>query len=120
MSTITTWEQLSEPFVDQYAFNLDLVPKREDLAALRQRHNETFAEYVGRWRELAAQVRNKPTDEESIDMIIWGTPPAMEALLDLQTPETFAALIKAGMKIEASLKKGNFSPHRMWTIAPGK
>jgi hypothetical protein len=58
---------------------------------------------------LAAQVRNKPTDEESIDMIIRGAQPSVEALLDLQTPTTFAALIRIETKIEASLQKGNFS-----------
>jgi hypothetical protein len=72
MAAIQIWEQLSQTFLDQYAFNLDRMPKREDLIALRQRNDEPFGEYVGRWRELAAQVRNKPTDEESIDMIIHG------------------------------------------------
>jgi hypothetical protein len=109
MNTIQTWDQLSQAFIDQYAFNLDRVPKREDLQALRQRSNEAFAEYVGRWRELAVQVHNKPTNDESIEMIIRGALPAIEALLDLHSLSTFASLIKAGTKIEASLRKGNFA-----------
>jgi hypothetical protein len=42
-------------------------------------------------------------------MIIRGALPAIEALLDLHSPSTFASLIKAGTKIETSLRKGNFA-----------
>ena len=35
MATIKTWSDLSQAFLEQYSFNLDLVPKREDLVATK-------------------------------------------------------------------------------------
>ena len=69
MAAIKTWDDLSQAFLDQYSFNLDLIPKREDLIATRQRPYEPFGEYVGRWHTLASQVRDRPSDEESIEII---------------------------------------------------
>ena len=54
MATIQTWKDLSQAFIEQYSYNLDLIPKREDLVAIRQRPHKPFGEYVGHWRSLAA------------------------------------------------------------------
>ena len=70
MATIKTSNILGKAFLEQYSFNLDLVPKCEDPVALRQRNNEPFGEYVGHWHALAAQVHNRPSDEESIEIVI--------------------------------------------------
>ena len=48
MATIKTWNDLSQAFLEQYFVNLDFIPKREDLVALRQKPYEPFEEYVGR------------------------------------------------------------------------
>ena len=48
MATKKTWDDLSQAFLGQYAFNLDLVPKRADLVTLKQNPGEPFGEYVGR------------------------------------------------------------------------
>ena len=34
MAAIQTWKDLSQEFVKQYSFNLNLIPKREDLVAI--------------------------------------------------------------------------------------
>ena len=70
MATIKTWGDLGREFMEQYSFNLDLVPKHEDIITLKQRNNESFGEYVGNWRALASQVRDRPSDEESIEIVI--------------------------------------------------
>ena len=43
-------------FIDQYSH---AEPKKEDLRALNQKGDESFSAYVGRWRDVAAQMRNK-------------------------------------------------------------
>ena len=53
MATIKTWNDLSQAFLKQYSFNLDLIPKHEDLVATRQKPHELFGEYVDHWRVLA-------------------------------------------------------------------
>ena len=35
MATVKTWDDLSQVFLEQYSFNFDLIPKHEDLVALR-------------------------------------------------------------------------------------
>ena len=88
--------------------NLDLVPKRTDLVATKQNPNEPFGEYVGRWHALALQVRDRPSDEESIEIVIKGAQPFTGALLSIQQVTTFAAPIQAGARVESSLRSGNF------------
>ena len=83
MATIKTWDDLSQAFLEQYSFNLDFIPNCEDLVAIRQKSHEPFREYVGRWRTLASQVRDRPSDEESIEIVIRGAQPATGALLCL-------------------------------------
>ena len=48
------WNDLSQAFLGQYSFNLDLVPKRVDLVALKQNPGKPFGKYVSRWRALAS------------------------------------------------------------------
>ena len=83
MATIKIWNDLNQAFLEQYSFNLDLIPKREDLVAIRQKSHEPVREYVGRWCVLASQVRDRPSDEESIEIIIRGVQPATGALLSI-------------------------------------
>ena len=48
MTTIRTWSGLTQAFLEQYSFNLDLIPKREDLVTTGQRPNKPFGEHVSR------------------------------------------------------------------------
>ena len=108
MAAIRTWNDLSQAFLGQYSFNLDLVPKRADLVATKQNPSESFGEYVGRKHALASQVRDGPSDEESLEIVIGGAQPATGALLNIQPVTTFAALIRAGTRVESSLRSGIF------------
>lgn len=66
-SKLASFEQLSQMFIDQYSYNLDVKPKRSDLEALSQKGDESFSAYVGRWRAVAAQMRKKLFEEDSIN-----------------------------------------------------
>ena len=106
MASIRPWHALTQAFLEQYSFNLDQIPKREDLVTTVQRPHETFREYVGRWRALASQVRDRPSDEESIETLIRGAQPSIGGLLSIQPITTFASLIRAGARVESSLRSG--------------
>lgn len=56
---------------------VDMVPKKDDLEALTQNPGESFSAYVGRWRTMAFQVKNKPPEDEQMDMIIRSANPAI-------------------------------------------
>ena len=102
MTTIKTWDDLSQAFVEQFSFNLDFISKHEDLVAIRQKPHEPFEEYVGRWRTLASQVKDRPLDEESIEIIIRG---AIEALLCLLPITSYASLIRGNSHSAASFPR---------------
>lgn len=68
-SKLASFEQLSQMFINQYSYNLDAKPKRSDLEALNQKGDESFSAYVGRWRAVAAQMRNKLDEEEQINIV---------------------------------------------------
>ena len=48
MASIKTWNDLSQAFLGQYSFNLDLGPKHADIVAIKQNPGEPSREYVGR------------------------------------------------------------------------
>ena len=73
-----------------------------------QRPHETFGEYVDRWRALASQVRDRPSDKESIETLIRGAQPSIGGLLSIQPIITFASLIRAGARMESSLRSSRY------------
>ena len=85
-----------------------MIPKCEDLVSTRQRPHEPFGEYVGRWRTLASQARDRPSDEESIEIIIRGAQPDIGGLLSIQPITTFSSLIRVDARVEGSLRSGSF------------
>ena len=105
---MSTWSDLSLAFLEKFSFNLDLIPWREDLVALKQKPNKSFGEYVGHWSTLASQVKNKLSKEESIEIITWGAQPATRGLLSIQPVTNLASLIRIGTRVESSLQSGNF------------
>ena len=108
MATVKTWGDLSQAFMDQYSFNLDLIPKREDLVAIQQMPHETFRKYVSRWRTLASQIKDKSLEEESIEIITRRAQLAIGGLLSIQPVINFTSLNWAGTRVERSLRSGNF------------
>ncbi|KAJ1685696.1 hypothetical protein LUZ63_017086 [Rhynchospora breviuscula] len=106
LSSLTSFDQLSNLFIDQYSYNLDMEPRREDLESLKQNNGESFGSYVGRWRAVAARVKAKPTDEESINLIVKSALLSFSGYLAMQEHPDFPALIKAGSRIESAINQG--------------
>jgi Retrotransposon gag protein len=106
LSSVISFDHLSNLFIDQYSYNLDMEPRREDLESLRQEKNEPFVIYVSRWRAMAARVKPKPTDEDSINMIIRLVLPTISRYLAIQGQPNFPALIKSGARVETTVNQG--------------
>lgn len=67
---IRTWKDLSEAFLNQYKYNLDMDPTILLLQNQTERSNETFKEYTQRWREMASRVRHSLSDTELVDIFM--------------------------------------------------
>ena len=57
---------------------------------------------------LASQVRDRPSDEESIEILIRGSQPSIGGLLSIQPLTTFASLVRVGARIENSIRSGRY------------
>lgn len=67
---IRTWKNLSEAFLSQYKYNLDMDHTRLQLHNHLQRSNETFKEYAQRWREMASRVRPALSNTELVNIFM--------------------------------------------------
>ncbi|XP_050896856.1 uncharacterized protein LOC127103653 [Lathyrus oleraceus] len=103
---IRTWKDLSEAFLNQYKYNLDMTPTRLQLQNQSQRSNEKFKEYVQRWREMASRVRPSLSDTELI-YIFMGTLQGLyyENMFG-SLSSNFVDIVVIGERIESGLKSG--------------
>ena len=56
------WNELCAAFMKQYSLNVQLDVSLRDLQNTKQKYNESFAEYLTRWREKLGQMRHRPAD----------------------------------------------------------
>ncbi|XP_050908975.1 uncharacterized protein LOC127122724 [Lathyrus oleraceus] len=108
-SKIQSWRDLSEAFLKQYKYNLDMAPTRLQLQNQSQRSNETFQEYAQRWREMVSSVRPTLSDNELVD-IFMGTLHELyfEKMID-SSSTNFADMVTIGERVESGLKSGKIT-----------
>ena len=51
------WDDMAQYFVQQFQYNIDIIPDRNSLANMKKKPSESFSEYAIRWREKAARVK---------------------------------------------------------------
>jgi hypothetical protein len=103
-SKIRSLRDLSEEFLKQYKYNLDMAPTKLQLQNQSQRSNETFKEYAQRWREMVSRVRPTLSDNELVD-IFMGTLQGLyfEKMIGSSTTN-FADMVTIGERVESELK----------------
>lgn len=67
---IRCFQDLSDAFIKQYKYNMDLAPDRRQLLSMSQKDSESFKEYAQRWRETASQVEPPLTEKELADWFV--------------------------------------------------
>ncbi|XP_050909513.1 uncharacterized protein LOC127123326 [Lathyrus oleraceus] len=67
---IRCFQDLSDAFIKQYKYNMDLAPDRRQLLSISQKDSESFKEYAQRWRETASQVEPPLTEKELADWFV--------------------------------------------------
>ncbi|XP_050889365.1 uncharacterized protein LOC127094590 [Lathyrus oleraceus] len=106
---IWSWRDLSEAFLKQYKYNLDMAPTRLQLQNQAQRSNETFKEYAQCWREIASRVRPALSDNKLVD-IFMGTLQGLycEKMIG-SSSANFADMLTIGERVENGLKSGKIT-----------
>ena len=63
------WNELVDLFVDQFIFNTVIDVTLRDLETTEQRCNETFSEYMMRWKNKVSKMVNRPNENDQINMV---------------------------------------------------
>ena len=101
-----TWADLGQKFIKQYSFNTVVDVSRRELEALRQRPDESVTSFISRWREKIAQIIDRPSERDQIDMIMRSLQPLFARHL-MGFPQTdFGSLVQALYGIEEGISRG--------------
>ena len=105
-SWIPTWEDIANEFYKQYKYNIEVDITRRDLETTKQKPKESFSTFITRWRSKAAQMTNRPNEEEQIQMVVKNLLPIYHKHLFAQCFPNFKALIVAGTQVEDVVNNG--------------
>ena len=96
------WRALAEAFLNQYVTDLEIDLSLRDLESTKQKPEESFKEYVDRWRSQLLRMRSRPSEKDQIKMIIKGTKPSIYNKLRRMTSmiSDFRQLTETVMDIE--------------------
>ena len=102
-----TWEDIEAAFVAQYDYNCLIQITMRELESAKQGPKENFSDFVRRWRNLASQMVDRPSEKDQIRIIIRNLQPALAShLWASQTAASFQAFFEAGLAVEEGLQAG--------------
>ncbi|KAF5933077.1 hypothetical protein HYC85_029248 [Camellia sinensis] len=97
------WEELAEAFVDQYSYNTQVEMTMQELETTRQNPTEPFVEFVARWRAKAAQMTDRPSERDQVQMMVRNLEHDMLQKLIVAPLFIFKSLHELGVQIENAL-----------------
>ena len=101
-----TWDDLTQEFLRQFAFNTVIDVSRRELEALRQRLKESVTSFISRWREKISEIIDRSSKNEQISMIMRSLQPKFARHL-MRFPHTnFGSLLQALYGIEEGITRG--------------
>ena len=93
-------------FLTQHKHAIDFTPDRLSLQTMEKKYNESFRDYIQRWRTVATQVQ-PPLIKIEITMLFLSM--LQEPYYDWMMPTaigSFANMVKAGNLIDHAIKNG--------------
>ncbi|XP_040940723.1 uncharacterized protein [Gossypium hirsutum] len=102
---INSWKDLAQAFMKQYNHVTDMTPSRITLQNMEKKSNESFRQYVQRWREVAIQVL-LPLLEKETTMLFINTlkAPFITHMLGSAT-KSFSNIVMTGEMIENTVRR---------------
>ena len=65
-----SWEDICCMFDNQYKYNTEVDVTRRDLDTTKQEPKESFSTFITKQRSKAAQMMNRPSEEEQLTMFV--------------------------------------------------
>ena len=101
-----SWEDICRKFHNQYKYIVEVDVTRRDLDTMKQVPKESFSTFITKWRSKAAQMMNRPSEEEQLTMVIKHLLPVYHKYLFAQYFPNFKVLIGARTQIEDAINNG--------------
>ena len=105
-TNIHTFRDLGTAFVQQYKYNLDMAPDRDQLRAMSQKEKETFKEYAQRWREIAAQISPSLEEKELTKIFLKTLSSFYYERMVASAPSDFTEMVNMGVRLEEAVREG--------------
>ena len=67
---VRSWKDICREFYNQYKYNIEVDITRRDLETMKQDPKESFSTFITKWRSKAAQMMNRPSEEEQLTMVV--------------------------------------------------
>ena len=93
---VRSWEDICREFHKQYKYNKEVDITRRDLETIKQKQKESSSTFITKWRAKAAQMMNRPSEEEQLAMVVKNLLLVYHKYLFAQYFPNFKALITAG------------------------
>lgn len=106
MKNTKKWDELQKEFKKHFSYKIHLDVTLRDLETTRQKPNETFSEFIVRWKQTAAKMIDRPNEKEQVNIIIKNLAPVYYNRMFCFPVMDFEQLHECGIKIEDAINKG--------------
>ncbi|OVA14794.1 G-patch domain [Macleaya cordata] len=103
-SKYPTWPMLADAFIKHFSYGGDTRVTRRQLEAMQQGPNESFTDYIARWRRKVREMIDRPSEEEQIAIIRKNLRPKYHKVMSVVTKTRLDKFIQVGTQVEDSLK----------------
>ncbi|XP_009610714.2 uncharacterized protein [Nicotiana tomentosiformis] len=97
---------MAQDFIQQFQYNIDIVPDCSSLVNIKKKPTEIFGEYAIKWREQAARVKPPMKEAEMIDYFLQDQDPDYLHYMLAAISKPFTEVIKIGEIVENGMKSG--------------
>ncbi|KAM3357045.1 hypothetical protein P3S68_023759 [Capsicum galapagoense] len=100
------WDDLANEFVQQFQYNMELIPDEKSLTGIKKKNTESFREYAIRWREQAARVKPPMKESKIVEVFIQAQDETYYQHLLPTFGKPFIEVLKMGEMIEDGIRTG--------------
>ena len=97
------WKELYAAFIKQYGLNTPMDVSLRDLQNVKQKFNESFVEYLTRWREKLSLMKYRLAESDQLMIVIEGCIPMLSRKLKNLGIRNFEELPRFGVQKEYDL-----------------
>ena len=100
------WDDLTQEFLRQFAFNVVIDISRRELEVLRQGPEKSVTLFISRWREKITQIIDRPSERDHISVILRSLQPRFARHLMGFPHMDFGSLVQTLYGIEEGTARG--------------